>query len=115
MNTNEKRYVENLVKSYKKKEITKLDELKKLDKIAKSGANTFAYIFGSVGSLVLGFGMCVAMEIILGGFMWLGIIVGLLGIFMVTINYFIYKKILENSKNKYASEIIRLSNELINE
>ena len=90
MSFNEKKYVEKILSNYQEKEVTKLDELKALDKKATKGAQTFAYVFGTIGSLVLGFGMCVAMKIILANLMWFGIIVGLVGIFMVTINYFIH-------------------------
>ena len=75
----------------------------------------FSYIFGSIASLILGFGMCVAMEVILEGWMWLGIVVGLIGIVFVSINYFIYKRLEEKGRNKYAEEILTLSKELLNE
>ena len=84
MNANEKKYVEKTLKSYEEKEVTKIDELRALDKKAKKGANVFAYVFGSIGSLVLGFGMCVAMQVILADLMVVGIIVGLVGIAMVS-------------------------------
>lgn len=115
MNKNEKSYVENVLESYKEKGKTKIDELKALDKKAKLPANIFAYTFGIVGSLVLGFGMCIAMKVILKDLMILGIIIGLIGILMVSINYPIYQKILNNSKAKYKDQIKTLSNEILNE
>lgn len=115
MNKNEKNYVENVLESYKEKGKTKIDELKALDKKAKLPANIFAYTFGIVGSLVLGFGMCIAMKVILKDLMILGIIIGLIGILMVSINYPIYQKILNNSKAKYKDQIKTLSNEILNE
>lgn len=114
MDINEKKYVEKTLKSYQQKESTKLDQLKKLDSLAKRRANIFAYVFGTIGSLVLGFGMCVAMGVILKDLIWLGIVVGVIGIFMVSINYYFYQKILENDKKKYAAQIKELSNELLN-
>jgi hypothetical protein len=47
--------------------------------------------------------------------MIIGIIVGLVGILGVSINYFIYKKLLEKGKNKYGSDIIRLAKEIAEE
>ena len=47
--------------------------------------------------------------------MIIGIIVGVVGIFGVSINYFIYKRILEKGKNKYGSDIIRLAKEIAEE
>ena len=114
MNTNEKKYVEKTLKSYEEKKTTKLDELRALDKKAKSGANIFAYVFGSIGALVLGLGMCIAMEVILAGNMAVGIVIGLVGIAMVSLNYFIHQKLLASSKRKYAEQIRTLSNEILN-
>ena len=58
--------------------------------------------------------MCIAMQIILADLMVVGIIIGLIGIAMVSVNYSIYKKILASSKRKYKDRIEKLSNELLN-
>lgn len=113
MSTNEKQYVEKVLNKYTEKKSTKLEELRELDKKASKPATLFSAIFGTIGSLVLGFGMCIAMEVILAGYMWIGIIVGLVGILMVSINYPIYKSILKKGKAKYADKITKLSNELL--
>ena len=42
-----------------------------------------------------------------------GIIIGLVGIAMVSINYPIYKSILNSRRNKYADKIIALSDEIM--
>lgn len=114
MNSNE--YASKILKEYSAKETTKLDELKALDKKVKFPARLFAYIFGSVGALVLGVGMCLAMAIIGSTtfHMILGIAIGLLGITMVSTTYPIYVRVLETRKNKYSNEIITKSNELLN-
>ncbi len=98
---------------YFPKERTKLDELKALDRKVKLPAEVFAYSFGSVGALVLGTGMCLAMKVI-GNMMALGIVVGLVGIGLVTLNYFLYKKILKSRRKKYAEQITELAGELLN-
>jgi len=119
----EKNYVEKILKNYEEKEITKIDELKSLDKKVKKPANIFAYVFGTVGALVLGIGMCAAMntlpEFILNNIektllMIIGIIVGLVGIIMTVSNYFIYKKVLRSRRKKYANDIINLTEEILN-
>ena len=115
MENKEKLYVEKLMNNYKGKEANKLDELKALDKRVKTPITVFAYVFGSICSLLLGFGMCLAMEVILPGFMWLGIIIGLVGIGLCVLNYFIYKKVLGARKNVYDEKILELSNKLLNE
>lgn len=114
MNQYEKNYVEKVARRYKEKESTKIDELKTLDKKVNRPALIFAYIFGVLGSLVLGAGMCVAMKVILENLFYLGIVVGVIGIIMVCINYPIYQKILKVRKSKYSEQIIALSNELLN-
>lgn len=91
----------------------KIDTLKKLDRRARRPAEIFAYSFGTCGALVLGVGMCLAMGII-GNLMPLGIVIGVLGIGMVTVNYPIYKRILSKRREKYAPEIVALSDELLN-
>lgn len=112
----ENKYIEKLIKEYSKKELSQLDELKALDKKAKLPANMFAYVFGVIGALVLGLGMCLAMNILGSSvpLMVVGIIVGLIGIVMVSINYFLYRKILDNSKSKHSEKILAISNELLN-
>lgn len=115
MNQQEQQYLEKIIERYQTKEEGKLEELKKLDKKVKKPTVIFAYVFGSISTLILGFGMCVAMEVILPGMMWLGIIIGVIGILLCVVNYFIYKKMLQYRKNKYSSQILNLSQELLNE
>ena len=113
MSNNEKQFVENIRKGYEEKKTTKLDELKALDRRTKRPAQIFAYIFGSIGALVLGSGMCLAMPEVIEGYMPLGIGVGIVGIIMVSVNYFLYKSILSSRKRKASREIFRLSNEIL--
>lgn len=116
MNT-DKIYAESIAKEYAKKDDSKVLALKKLDKKVKLPANVFAYTFGIIGALALGVGMCLAMKVIGSGntMFILGIIIGLGGILLVSINYLIYKKILEDGKKKYAYDIIRLAREISEE
>lgn len=113
MSTAELRSVEKIRNQYTQAEVTKLDELKALDRKVKRPASVFAYVFGTVGSLVLGTGMCLAMKII-GDLMALGIVVGLAGIAMVSSTYAIYKAILKSRRKKYSSQILEISDDLLN-
>ena len=109
---------ERIASEYAPKEDRKIVALMKLNKKAKQGAEIFAYTFGIVCSLILGTGMSFAMGVIGDKTlitMIIGIIVGVVGIFGVSINYFIYKRILEKGKNKYGSDIIRLAKEIAEE
>ena len=117
MNT-DKIYAEHIVNEYSAKHTSKVKALKKLDAKVKNPANIFTFTFGIISSLVLGTGMCLSMGVIGGGsplMIGIGIVIGCLGILGVSVNYPLYKKILSKSKNKYASDIIRLANEIVNE
>ena len=109
---------EQIASEYAPKEDRKIVALMKLNRKAKQGAEIFAYTFGIVSSLILGTGMSFAMGVIGDDTlttMIIGIVVGLVGIFGVSINYFIYKKLINKGKNKYGSDIIRLAKEIAEE
>lgn len=116
MNT-DKIYAESIANEYAPKDTSKVLALRKLDRKAKSKANIFAYSFGIVSALVLGLGMCLAMQVIGSGvgMMVLGIVLGLAGIAGAGVNYIIYKKLLENGKKQYAFEIMQLAKEISEE
>ena len=113
MNT-DKIYAESIAKEYAPKDSSKIVALRKLDKKAKMPATIFTYTFGIISSLILGTGMCFAMQVIGSGNvdMIIGIIVGIIGIIGCSINYPIYKKMLESGKKKYAYEIVELAREI---
>ena len=116
MNT-DKIYAESIAKEYAPKDNSKIIALRKLDRKAKSPATIFSYTFGVVSSLTLGTGMCFAMQV-LGSTMTsmaIGIAIGIVGIIGCSINYAIYKKMLEKGKNKYAYEIVELAREISEE
>lgn len=110
MNT-DKIYAEHIVNEYSKKNESKVIALKKLDRRAKRPAEIFAYTNGVIMALVLGVGMCLSMKVI-GDAFALGIVIGIVGIIGISVNYPIYKKILESSKEKYSYDIIRLAKEI---
>lgn len=124
MNHNDQEFlVQKIRTQYTEKENTQLDELRALDKKVKKPANVFAYVFGTIGALVMGTGMCLSMDVIEAGtyfgitvgenMMVPGIVIGLIGIFMVVINYPIYNKILASRRNKYAKQVIELSDKIM--
>lgn len=110
-----KNYIENLCRQYQPEgeEQTKLEKLRRLDAKVRRPAEIFAYVFGAVGTLVLGTGMCLAMQVIANS-VAVGVVVGVLGIAMVSANYFIYRAILARRRKKYSEEIVKLGNELLN-
>ena len=113
MNT-DKIYAESIAKEYAPKDSSKIVALRKLDRKAKMPATIFTYTCGIISSLVLGTGMCFAMQVLGSGIigMVIGIIVGVIGMIGCGVNYPIYKKMLENGKKKYAYEIVELAREI---
>ena len=116
MNT-DKILAEAIAKDYAPKDNSKIVALKKLDKKAKLSATIFTYTFGIISSLIVGTGMCLAMQVIGIGVvsMVAGIVIGIIGFILCGINYPIYKKMLERDKAKYAYEIVELACEISGE
>ena len=117
MNT-DKILAEKIASEYAPKETSKIIALKKLDRLAKSKANIFAFTFGIISSLVMGAGMSFAMGVIGAegiGTMILGIVLGVVGIAGISVNYPIYKVLLKKGKEKYGDDILRLAKEISEE
>ena len=120
MNRNDQEFlVQKIRTQYTEKEHTKLDALRALDRKVKRPVNIFAYVFGIVGALVLGSGMSLTMDVIEPGtylgitigenMMLPGILVGLVGLILVSLCYPLYGRILDKRKKKYADRIIALA------
>jgi hypothetical protein len=105
---------ESIAKDYAPKGDSKIEALRRLDRLAKMPANVFAYSFGIASALVVGTGMSLSMQVI-GGTKLLtlvGILLGVLGFVGCGVNYSLYKKLLEKGKAKYAFEIMELAKEI---
>lgn len=116
MNRDNKEFVvEKIRAQYAEKEAAEkdLDKLRALDAKVKRPANIFAYTFGAVGSLVMGAGMCYAMEVIGEKKKVPGIVLGVAGMLMMCGTYPAYKKILSDRKAEYAGEIMELSEKIL--
>ncbi len=119
MNRNDNQFMAQKIRTqYLEKESTALDDLRRLDAKVKRPANVFAYIFGTIGALVMGCGMSLVMTDIgaaigISDGMLPGIILGLFGMVIALVNYPIYNGILSSRRKKYASEIIKLSDNII--
>ena len=99
---------------FRRKSREKIIALKKLDHRAKLPAIIFAYSFGIASSLVVGIGMCLAMQVIGSGManMIAGIVIGIVGFIGCGVNYPLYKRKLEKGKAKYAYEIVELARQI---
>lgn len=113
MNT-DKILAEAIAKEYAPKDNSKIIALKKLDNRAKLPATIFTYCCGIISALVFGTGMCLSMQVIGSGIAGVisGIAIGIAGLIGCSVNYPIYKKMLEKGKAKYAYEIVQLAKEI---
>ncbi len=106
----------------KPSETDKMAEIRKLDASVTQGASIFALCVGIIGALILGFGMSLIMTdlktmLALNGItaMIVGIVIGLVGMALVLVAYPLYQYISEKKRKKVAPEILRLTEELMNE
>lgn len=114
--------IENIRKKYEPQSRyeSNLDQLRKLDASVTSKATMISLIVGIAGTLVLGFGLSLILSDLyaLIGLskslcQILGIVIGVIGIFIDSINYPLYDIIIMRERKRVAPEIIRLSNELM--
>lgn len=90
----------------------KLDRLRKLNSFVHNFATAVSLIHGIVGTLIFGFGMSMILE---WSIMFWGVLVSLIGLIPIALAYPMYNLILKRNKKKYGAEILRLSEELLNE
>lgn len=116
MNLKNQKQLEKIRSNYEAHEATKFEQVKALDKKVYKPAKVFAYVFGSLSSLVFGTGMCLAMKVIFASLHpAIGIGVGVLGMALCGLNYVLYKTNVKRRKNKYKNEILDLCNEALSD
>lgn len=119
MSNNDQEFLVQKIRSqYTEKQHTEWDALKALDAKVKKPANVFAYAYGSVSAIIMGAGMSLVMTDIgatigLASAMVPGIAIGIVGMGMALTTYPIYKGMLNARKKKYAPEIMKLSDKIM--
>lgn len=110
----EREEIEDIRKGYLPKEEReeKLETLKKLDKLVKNIPVIYSLSDGIIGVLVFGLGLTMVLE---WNMLALGVIVSLLGAFIMSFAYLIYNLMKNKMMSKYKDEILSLSEELLNE
>ncbi len=110
---NERHTIECIKNQYraKTKDEEAYEKIVRLDKKIKSTAQIISLAVGIVGALIFGLGlsMILAWEI----YIW-GILVAILGTPLVALAPFLNRLILKKGKEKHGEEILRLSDELLN-
>ena len=110
--------VEKIRSQYTRQAPTELDALKALDAKVKKPARVFGYTWGSVGAVIMGGGMSLCMTDI-GTVLGIsepllpGVVIGVVGLAMALTACPIYKKLLSARKEKFAEEVIALSDRIM--
>lgn len=101
--------LENIRKKYLPQKETKMEKLHRLDKSAERFGTIISIIAGVIGTLIMGFGMCLCLE-------WsqfiAGIIIGIAGMIILMSAYPIFKFVTKKQREKIAPEILRLTEEI---
>lgn len=101
--------IENIRKKYLPQEETKIERLRRLDKSAERYGSIISIVVGVVGTLIMGFGMCLCLE-------WsqfiAGVIIGIAGMVILGLAYPIFKYVTKKQREKIAPEILRLTEEI---
>lgn len=112
--------IKNIRSKYVAQEEDKMEQLRKLDQQVTQKATTAGIAIGVIGTLILGMGMSLVMtnlsDIIgitddLG--MVIGLIIGVVGLALVSVAHPIYTRTLKQEREKAAPQILRLTDELI--
>lgn len=110
----ERKEIDSIRRQYasQQKSETKLEKLRRLDGLVKNTPTIISLVLGVVGTLIFGVGLTMILEWNI--LLW-GIVVMATGSIPMALAYPVYKWILKKYKNRYGDEILRLSNELLNE
>ena len=99
-------------RKYTPAEEDKMTQLRRMDAAVYKKAMVLSLSMGIAGALILGVGMCCAM--VWQGTLFIpGIVIGILGIAVVSLTYPLYNRTLKKEREKIASEILRLTDDLM--
>lgn len=104
--------IKRIRQKYLPKEENKMEQLRRLDRMATEKGTVVSLIVGILGLLILGGGMSCAL-VWSDTMMIPGIILGVIGIAAVSAAYPLYNHITKTERKKIAPEIIRLTDELL--
>lgn len=99
---------------YVAKEENKMEQLQRLDASVSQKATMYSLVVGIIGALVLGMGMSCCMvwgDVVL--VFVLGIVIGVIGLALVSAAYPLYNAVLKKERERIAPEILRLTDELM--
>ena len=97
---------------YAPPEENKMELLRRLDRSVHQKATAVSLMFGIVGTLLLGIGMCCGL-VWQGDWFSPGILIGLAGIGILSAAYPVYNRVIKREREKIAPEVLRLTDELL--
>ena len=107
-------------KKYEFREEDPISRIRKLDNSVTQKATVISLVFGVVGVLIMGSGMSFIMTDLgstigmSGNITWvLGMLTGVIGLILVVLAYPMYNNVLKKEREKVASEILELTEELM--
>ena len=116
----EQEEIRKIREKYQLKKEDDLSKLRKLDSEVTQKATTSSLGMGIIGTLIMGTGMSFVMTDIgtlfgIQGFLSIviGIVVGMVGVVFIAVAYPVYSTRLKKEREKVASEILRITEELM--
>lgn len=109
-NEQDQKKAENIRRQYLPREDNKMERLQRLDSKVKTPGKVVAGILGTVGALVMGSGMALVM---VRENMTMGLALSIPGMVVALLAIPAYVLITNSRKKKYATDIMRLSDDLV--
>lgn len=116
----EQEEIKRIRQKYQPQETDKLQRLRRLDENVTKKATMVSLAAGIIGALIMGSGMSLAMTDFGKVFglqategMIIGIVIGVFGMAVLGLAYPIYLRIAKKEREKVASEVLKLTDELL--
>lgn len=108
--------IEEIRRKYLPKEVSKVEQVIQMDKKVEWLGTMASILIGTLGTLLFGIGMsCIMVLGDVTGIFSLGIVIGTIGIVIMTMAYPVYKKVIKKQRAKIATQMITICNEILNE
>ena len=102
----------NIRKKYLPKEVSKIEQLKELDRRVQSAGVIPALTTGIIGALIFGIGMCFGLDVF-GGADWLSVLFCVIGAIVMIPAYPTFRHTSRKVKRELTPEILKLSDEIM--
>lgn len=108
----EQEEIKSIRSKYEEPKEDKMAYLRRLDEGATRKGTLLSLVLGIFGTLILGVGMCCVLVWQESLFV-LGIIVGIIGLVLLSLAYPVYMRVTKKEREKIAPEVIRITDELL--